>query len=121
MTRKVALIFYLFILVTLALISSLVSYVNDSLNLFILEITVDLALIAGVFLYIKGYLLKWWRIVLIGAVFGECYLLFIDSRVELLEVFIWVLVLLPAVVFNLKVTGMIQSIKSKGKTQVPEY
>ena len=115
MIRNITLIIYSVFLVALAIGSTIVVYANDTPPILILELVVDITLIIGVILYIKNYSFNWWRVFFVGALMGECYLLFIESALDTVDVIIWGLVLLPAFVLNSSVAGLTRQIQPTQK------
>jgi len=106
MITNIILIVYSLFLVILAIGSSFIVYAKDATPILALELAVDITLIAGVILYVRRYQFSWWRVLFVGAVVGECYLLFTEPTSELLDTVIWVLILLPAFVVNLSVASL---------------
>jgi hypothetical protein len=108
MIRNISLIIYALLLIGLAIGSIAISLANDEALVIALELMVDVTLIAGVVLYVKRLSFNWWRVLFIGAVLGECYLLATDRKLETQVFIIWVLVLLPALILNSSVAGLTQ-------------
>jgi hypothetical protein len=72
-----------------------------------MEMIVDIIIISGILLSLGSKRLQWWIILLMVAIVGEIYLISIDQRVGLTGSLYWLLVLLPALYLNLKVTGLV--------------
>ena len=106
MIRNITLIIYSLILLSLAVGSIAITSVKDTALIIVLELAVDITLITGVILYIKHRSFSWWRVLFISAVLGECYLLATDKSTDSLDIVIWVLVLLPALILNSSVAGL---------------
>ena len=117
MIRNISLVIYTLLLIGVAIGSIAMSFANDAALLIALELMVDVTFIAGVVLYIRRLSFNWWRVLFVGAVLGECYLLASDHNLAIQDFIIWALVLLPAIVINSSVAGLTRQIQPTQKAR----
>ena len=115
MIKKILVIVYLLIVIFLVIESSLITWTNDPRAIFFMEISVDIVILVGIILSLNDKTIKWWVIPFVFSAIGEAFLLIIDTRVGIKEAIQWALILLPAIYFNLKVSGYIGNRKWKSE------
>ena len=107
MIKKVFIIIYFLILLALAIVSILTTWLNEPIKIIILEIIIDIVIMSGVVFAFYNKRIKWWIIPFVLSVIGEVYLLYIDKRVSVAGAIQWTVILMPAVYLNLLATGLI--------------
>jgi hypothetical protein len=106
--RKYLLIAYILILIILAIPSATIIFVNNPTFFFGIELSVDIILITGVILYTIGIRTHWWTAFVFIAILGEIFLLGGVSPTEYIEAIFWVVILLPAIYMNFKVSNIVR-------------
>jgi len=98
---------YLLLLLVFAVSSSIVTWASEDLRVLIIEICTNAIFLAGVALFAFRTRLRWWIAPFGVAAVGETFLLFSSADTTAKDVFLWVLILLPAVVMNLVVANVL--------------
>ena len=104
--KKITIICYLAALIVLATTSLVFSFINDNVYIVILELLVDGVVIFGVYLYLINNGKAWWLWLILPAAFGEIYLLTYDYSTSDVDIYVWLLILIPAFYMNYMVSQM---------------
>jgi hypothetical protein len=102
--KRILVICYLVIIALFFISSVTISFANDNFKTFIFEFIVDVIFIMGVLLFYTKKNISFWLLPFLFAVVCECILLFTDERATLSSAVFWLLILLPAIYMNIRVS-----------------
>jgi len=106
MIKKIFLFVYFTFLCAIALSSMFFTWFNQPLFVFVMEVVIDLTLIAGIVLYSKKVFFKPWLFVFAIAMILQIYILIKAPYMEFPDFLAGLLILAPAVYMNIVVAGL---------------
>jgi len=114
MIKKIILFIYIAFLLLFAASSIISVWLSDPLIILAIEVITDLIIVSGVILFVKKVRYKPWAFIIF-----QIFIFIQYPSQEISEFFLWTVILAPAVLMNIQVTGLFNSQMGLGKATLP--
>jgi len=119
MIKKIILFIYIAFLLLFAASSIISVWLSDPLIILAIEVITDLIIVSGVILFVKKVRYKPWAFMLALSIIFQIFIFIQYPSQEISEFFLWTVILAPAVLMNIQVTGLFNSQMGLGKATLP--